>query len=44
VFRDVHLIAFHYGWSEEAILALPRARRRLYLELLAETVAEGLVA
>lgn len=31
---EVHCLAFHYGWSEDAILDLPRARRWAYLELL----------
>ncbi|SDZ14692.1 hypothetical protein SAMN05444365_10617 [Micromonospora pattaloongensis] len=31
---EVHCLAFHYGWGEEAILALPRPRRWRYLELL----------
>ncbi|GAA3389409.1 hypothetical protein [Cryptosporangium minutisporangium] len=31
---EVHCLAFHYGWSEDAILGLPRARRWRYLELL----------
>lgn len=31
---EVHCIAFHYSWSEDAILALPRGRRWRYLELL----------
>ena len=34
--REVHHLAFHYGWSEEAILALDRGRRRAYLSLLAD--------
>ena len=33
--RDTHLIARAYGWSEEAILALPRGRRRAYAEMIA---------
>lgn len=32
---DVHTLACAYGWSEGTILALPEARRRRYLELLA---------
>lgn len=32
---DVHALASVYGWSERAILALPPARRRRYLELVA---------
>lgn len=31
---EVHSLAFHYGWTEDAILALPRNRRWRYLELL----------
>ncbi|MCY1033728.1 hypothetical protein OV207_19915 [Corallococcus sp. BB11-1] len=31
---EVHVLAFHYHWSETDILALPRARRWRYLELL----------
>jgi hypothetical protein len=33
--RDVHELASAYGWSEADVLALPPARRRLYLELAA---------
>lgn len=33
--RDVHELASAYGWSEEEVLALPPARRRLYLGLAA---------
>jgi hypothetical protein len=33
--RDVHELASAYGWSEEDVLAIPPARRRLYLELAA---------
>lgn len=35
---EVHSLAFHYGWSERAILGLPRPRRRRYLELLRRQV------
>ncbi len=31
---EVHSLAFHYGWSEDQILSLPRGRRWRYLELL----------
>ena len=31
---ETHCLAFHYGWSEEEILALPRQRRWGYLALL----------
>lgn len=38
---EVHCLAFHYGWSEAEILALPRARRWRYLELIAAQVTGG---
>ncbi|APR75700.1 Hypothetical protein A7982_01046 [Minicystis rosea] len=31
---EIHCLAFHYHWSEAEILALPRARRWRYLELV----------
>ncbi len=34
LFREVHLLASHYHWSEPAILDLAPHRRRLYLELI----------
>lgn len=34
IYEDVHLLAFHYRWSEESILLLPRNRRILYAEML----------
>lgn len=34
VYEDVHLLAAHYQWSEESILALPRSRRLRYAALL----------
>jgi hypothetical protein len=35
VLREVHVLAVHYHWSEAAILAMPRARRQRYLDLIA---------
>jgi hypothetical protein len=32
--REIHALALAYHWSEEAILALPRKRRRAYLSLV----------
>ncbi len=32
--RDVHLLARHYGWSEETIVGLSPFRRRWYLEMV----------
>ncbi|WP_298460944.1 hypothetical protein [uncultured Cellulomonas sp.] len=31
---ETHCLAFHYGWSEDAVLDLPRDRRWTYLALL----------
>lgn len=36
--REIHLLAFHYHWSEADILSLTRARRRAYLALLSEAL------
>lgn len=36
--REVHLLAYHYHWSETDILSLTRARRRAYLALLSEAL------
>jgi hypothetical protein len=36
--REVHHLAFHYHWSEAAILGLTRERRRAYLALLSEAL------
>jgi hypothetical protein len=34
IYEDIHLLASRYGWSEPEIMALPRARRMRYAELL----------
>jgi hypothetical protein len=34
--REVHLLAFHYHWSEQDILSMPRRKRQRYIELLRE--------
>lgn len=39
LYREVHELAFHYHWSEADILGMTSARRRRYLELLAEALA-----
>ncbi len=31
LFADIHIIASHYHWSEQAILDMPRRRRQTYL-------------
>jgi hypothetical protein len=39
VFDDVHRIAGRYGWSETAVLALPRTRRLRYAALIRDEAA-----
>jgi hypothetical protein len=41
LYREVHLLAFHYHWSEAEILGMTARRRHRYLELLADELDEG---
>jgi hypothetical protein len=34
--REVHYLAYHYHWSEQEIMAMPRDKRRRYIEVLAD--------
>ena len=34
VLQDIHQIAMHYHWSQEAITALPRRRRKQYIKMI----------
>ncbi|MDH3974191.1 MAG: hypothetical protein OEV42_07915 [Deltaproteobacteria bacterium] len=36
LYREVHYLAYHYHWSEGEILEMPRAKRRGYIEILAD--------
>jgi len=38
LYREVHYLAYHYHWSEEEIMELPREKRRKYIEVLAEEI------
>lgn len=40
LYREVHLLAFHYHWSEAEIMGMTAKKRHLYLDLLAETLTE----
>lgn len=40
-YQEVHLLAYHYQWSEASILALPPTRRRRYVETLTDALREG---
>jgi hypothetical protein len=39
LYREVHLLAFHYHWSEAEIMEMTQKKRRLYLNLLSEALA-----
>lgn len=41
LYREVHLLAYHYHWSPSEILAMNPRRRRRYLQLLEEELAQG---
>ncbi len=36
IIQDVGLLAYHFGWSEKDILAMPPFRRELYLQMINE--------
>ena len=38
LYRQVHYLAYHYHWSEHDILALPRDKRRTYIEIIADEI------
>ena len=38
LYREVHLLALHYHWSEPEILSLTPRRRGLYLEMLSDAL------
>ena len=40
LYREVHYLAFHYHWSEDEIMCMPRDRRRKYIEILADEIEQ----
>ena len=36
LYREVHYLAYHYHWSEQEIMAMPRDKRRRYIAVLAD--------
>lgn len=38
LYRQVHYLAFHYHWSEQAILEMPREKRLAYIDILADEI------
>jgi len=36
LYREVHYLAYYYHWSEKEIMAMPRDKRRRYIEVLAD--------
>lgn len=41
LYREVHLLAFYYHWSEAEIMGMTARKRQRYLALLQETLAEN---
>jgi len=41
LYREVHLLAYHYHWSPTEILSLSAGKRWTFLQLLEEEVTEG---
>jgi hypothetical protein len=41
LYREVHLLALHYHWSEADILGMTAERRRRYLDLLSDSLQGG---
>jgi hypothetical protein len=41
LYREVHVLAFHYHWSEREILAMSSRARQRYLRLLATELTQG---
>lgn len=41
LYREIHLLALHYHWSEADIMAMTRQKRWLYINLLAEALSPG---
>lgn len=38
LYRQVHYLAWHYHWSENEILEMPRDKRRHYIDILADEI------
>lgn len=41
LYREVHLLAYHYHWSATEILGMSTAKRRKFLRLLEEELTQG---
>lgn len=41
LYREVHFLAYHYHWSEGAIMAMPLSKRRIFLDLLNDELTQG---
>jgi hypothetical protein len=38
LYREVHYLAYHYHWSEQEIMTMPKEKRRHYMEVLAKEI------
>src|SRR5579862_4533422 len=41
-YRDVHALALHYHWSEAEIRSLTRPKRRMYIEMIADSLSRSM--
>jgi len=41
LYREVHLLAYHYHWSATEILRMSAEKRRKFLRLLEEELMQG---
>jgi hypothetical protein len=40
LYREVHYLAYHYHWGEREIMDMPRQKRRIYIDILAEEMGK----
>lgn len=38
LYREVHYLAYHYHWSEREIMEMPKEKRRMYIDILADEI------
>ncbi len=38
IYREIHYLAYHYHWSERELLAMSKAKRRKYIQVLAAEI------
>jgi hypothetical protein len=38
LYREIHYLAYHYHWSEQEIMEMPKEKRRRYIDVLADEI------